>query len=516
MGTSTLDTAGLITPEGLKIALTWVEATLTKTLADGRKHDRIAHHEDLDKLREIGSMDAEAFAGKLKKHLKRIANGNPIDLIELFQTPKAGGKERRAAYIPVFERVIALALVTSEYKKIWSTLYAGELGTQEGMIDYCRPLPVAPLQPKLISAAERKSGKVEDAKPDVSWLTAYGASFGKFRERTEELINSGNHTVHILDVSDFSGSVQYEHLCAGLEQMGLDPARIQALSAILDSWKKQGVQGLPQESILTDVLMKLYMHQVDVEMQALCKKTPGLEYFRYHDDFRIASANPQDADRARDVLQQRLDAIGLRFNADKTDRVSPGEQPKSANETMAALLGPVWQGYCMKSGASGPLPSAKDMPAPMWLATYNTLISPSRANKAYQAPQAVFNYVLKNLHACGAIPPDDLKGILGGSTERLPQVLLYLGNLHFGTEKTQKHDIMPHLKVIKSMLLEPDTSMNVNAYNRLVFGKFLDSVSHTLPAARALMDGLQMPDGQGPKIIRRALKHATHQPAAVH
>lgn len=505
MNASTLDTADLITPDGLKIALAWVESTLVRQLADGRKHDRIDHSDDLPELQKIAALSPDEFSKKLKKYLGRLEKGKPIDLLELFQTPKAGGKERKAAYIPVFERVVTLALVTSEYSKIWNSLYPAADKPGLEPVDYCRHLPREPLRPKQPEKGAPLA-KYGDLKPDTSWLTEYGASFGKFRERTEGLINSGQHYVHILDVSDFSGSVQLEHLCTGLTNIGFHPARIKTLETILGSWHKQGVQGLPQESVITDILMKVYMQQVDVEMQAFCKANPSVEYFRYHDDFRIASKNPQDADRARDVLQQRLEAVGLRFNADKTDRVSPGAQPKSANETMGALLGPVWQGYCMKAGLRGPLPSARDMPAPMWLAAYNTLISPARASKAYQAPQAVFNYVFKNLHSCGPILPGHIKDIISGHTERLPQVLLYLGNLHFGTETTQKHDIMPHLQVIRSMLLDSDTSINVNAYNRLVFGQFLSRVSHSLPAARNLMEGLQMPEGKGPRIIRSALK----------
>lgn len=137
-------------------------------------------------------------------------------------------------------------------------------------------------------------------------------------DRTRERIRCGLHWLVDADITGFFDNIPLKSLRRTVRDFVAD-ARLMAL---IDQWLDVGAahtsflaahRGIPQGAILSPLFCNLYLHAFDSALDAA--KIP---FVRYADDFLLFTAEKADAERALDFARQKLEALDLQLNADKT------------------------------------------------------------------------------------------------------------------------------------------------------------------------------------------------------
>lgn len=148
--------------------------------------------------------------------------------------------------------------------------------------------------------------------------------------RVSELMRAGYTHVVDADLQGYFDSIPHERLLGRVAERVAD-GRVLAL---VESFLRQGVltelrewepteQGTPQGAVISPLLANLYLHPLDLLMQA-----SGVEMVRYADDFVLLCRSQAAAESALRQVQQWVAAEGLRLHPAKTrlvDLNQPGE-----------------------------------------------------------------------------------------------------------------------------------------------------------------------------------------------
>lgn len=116
------------------------------------------------------------------------------------------------------------------------------------------------------------------------------------------------------DITAFFDFVKHELLLPELQDIGLDHALLQALREMLRAWSVTPNTGLPQGPNASRALANFYMSPVDSALESI----PGIRYFRFMDDIRIAAPSRRDAIAALQELDAECRRRGLALSTKKT------------------------------------------------------------------------------------------------------------------------------------------------------------------------------------------------------
>lgn len=133
-----------------------------------------------------------------------------------------------------------------------------------------------------------------------------------FQESARLLTESSNGS-HVLkaDISGFYMNIDHDFLVGSLKDLGADPLLAGDLAALLNSWKKSGIHGLPQGVPASGPLANAYLATLD-ELLA------DQMYIRYMDDFYVFTGSYDECRKLQDAIEQKLYSAGLTLSSEKT------------------------------------------------------------------------------------------------------------------------------------------------------------------------------------------------------
>ncbi len=456
----------MISSEGFYIALAWLRAGITE------RREFAPLQADLAALDDMHRQGYDAF-------MQTFREWTPARL-DAYAVPKEGGGSREVFYIPVFDRVATLALLTTDYDQLEPSLRP-----MQTSVDMSHPLP-------------------QDPMADTTWFVRHRDEYMAFRNRTLGLQAEG-HEMVFTDVARFSSSIQLRSLCETLKGLGMHTNRANQLFAVLDQWQVQdGVRGVPQGYVMTDLLMKACMHPVDRIMGGLSQIT----YYRYNDDIRLAARDARMLQRGFDALDGVLEQRGLTLNAAKTSWHATGGQDGKAKDSLRIedYLQPCWDGVRLTDADFRDSPTDiaafkpyDALPPALLRSVYKTHVAPRADGSIKALPSTVFHFTLRRMAKGGVadfLP--HVADLCRNHVDRMPQVLDCIAMV-----SKQGHDVTRAVHAMRGLLFDPAGVYGPFDHSRYVFMRFLgDMAANPVCAAMiADMDGKQ-PDTP---FMRRAI-----------
>lgn len=156
----------------------------------------------------------------------------------------------------------------------------------------------------------------------------------------DTLMEMGGGWVVEVDIRDYFGSIDHEHLGAALGQRIGDGVVLR----LIGKWLNAGVMeegqlsfpesGTPQGGVISPILANVYLHVVlDTwfEREVKAKLGGKAKLVRFADDFVIAFEQEADARRVYEVLPKRFGRFGLELHPEKT-RLIPFKCPPPSKD----------------------------------------------------------------------------------------------------------------------------------------------------------------------------------------
>jgi group II intron reverse transcriptase/maturase len=206
-----------------------------------------------------------------------------------------------------------------------------------------RPIGIPTVEDKIL---QRAVAMVLEAIYEQDFLEcSYGFRPGRSAHQAlerlrEGLMGMGGAVVIDVDVKSYFDTIDHGHLRSFLDKRVRDGV----IRRQIDKWLKAGVMdgreviypqaGTPQGGVISPLLANVFLHEVlDVWFENEVKpRLKGAAFLvRYADDFVIACANEQDANRIMEVLPKRFGKYGLTVHPDKT-RVVHYKRPRESDE----------------------------------------------------------------------------------------------------------------------------------------------------------------------------------------
>lgn len=239
----------------------------------------------------VDRVDVARFGRHLDERLRRLGEALKADqyqpqAIRRVEIPKADGGRRPLGIPTVADRVV-----------------------QAAVVEVIEPIFESRFAPR--SYGFRPGRGCKDALRDV-----------------DEALQSG--LVHVVD-ADLKGyfdSIPHERLLARVHERVKDGAVLRLIEGFLRQpimsevamWTPE--TGTPQGAVLSPLLANIYLHPLDVEMEA-----QGYRLVRYADDFVVLCATAQAAEAALERIKRWVGEAGLSLHPDKTrlaDLSEPG------------------------------------------------------------------------------------------------------------------------------------------------------------------------------------------------
>jgi hypothetical protein len=160
--------------------------------------------------------------------------------------------------------------------------------------------------------------------PDIAYQLATGTNrrewvrrgfsvWRQFREKSSQRLAGGAAYVLFADISAFYENVDLPRLASDMRRIGTDNETATLLSDCLNRWAQPRGKGIPQGYTAADILAKLYLASVDINL-----RNEGFDHLRYVDDIRIFCRTHRDAQRALLLLTELLRSRGLNIQSAKT------------------------------------------------------------------------------------------------------------------------------------------------------------------------------------------------------
>jgi RNA-directed DNA polymerase len=141
--------------------------------------------------------------------------------------------------------------------------------------------------------------------------------------RVDALIKAGYTHVVDADIKGYFDSIPHAALMERVRErvsdgkvLGLIEKMLeQGILSELKGWEPSA-QGTPQGAVMSPLLANIYLHPLDLLMQAA-----GLEMIRYADDFAVLCRNQAEAEAALQRIREWVEGAGLQLHPEKTKLV---------------------------------------------------------------------------------------------------------------------------------------------------------------------------------------------------
>jgi len=145
----------------------------------------------------------------------------------------------------------------------------------------------------------------------------------------DRLLKAGYTHVVDADLKAYFDSIPHERLMQELRRYIADGRVLDLIESFLGQDILEGLsrwtpeKGTPQGAVISPLLANLYLHPVDVAMEAA-----GFQMIRYADDFVMMCRDKTEAHKALDRVQELITEMGLTLHSSKTrvvDTTLPGQ-----------------------------------------------------------------------------------------------------------------------------------------------------------------------------------------------
>jgi hypothetical protein len=223
------------------------------------------------------------------------------------EVPKGRGLVRPGSHLSYVDRVIYAACVGACFQAIHEALK-----WSQGKVDLSYRLAVQPSSP--------------------DWIRDRFTGWQEFRQQSLRRIDAGALYVVMADISAFYENVDISVLLSDLKQSGPPGDAVEQIARCLNKWAQVPGRGIPQGQSPSDILAKLYLNNVDLNLQNM-----GYDHLRYVDDIRVFCKDVVAAKRVLIDLSRLLRKRGLSLQAAKSE-IYRADQARDKIEGIAVVL----------------------------------------------------------------------------------------------------------------------------------------------------------------------------------
>lgn len=245
------------------------------------------------------------------EQLVRSGRYHPGPMVTV-EVPKPGYLIRPGSQLALVDHLIYTACVGACFERIHANL-----SWAQGTVDFAYRLAEDPT--------------------DRDWLRGRFSGWTSFRETTLARVNSSSDYVVFTDISAFYENIALSLLASDLRGIGVQDEVVALLGECLNRWGTLG-RGIPQGISASDILAKLYLNAVDLNLRAT-----GIVHLRYVDDIRVIAASQAAGKQAVVSLADLLRRRGLNLQSAKTKILGTGYLLKPLHfERPFCHFGPPW------------------------------------------------------------------------------------------------------------------------------------------------------------------------------
>jgi hypothetical protein len=222
--------------------------------------------------------------------------------------PKPGWLIRPGSHLSLVDRVVYTAAVGACYPLIHNALQWAQ-----GVVDFGYLLAADPNNP--------------------SWLKSRYTGWQDFREMSKEILQEAQVTHAMFgDIAAYYENIDISLLMSDLRSIGADDEVLTLLSSCLNRWAQINGRGVPQGISASDILAKLYLNTVDLNLRAV-----NFRHLRYVDDIRLFADSEVTAKRGLLEVIKLLRRRGLNVQSAKTEVFAKEEALRDLEHVMERL-----------------------------------------------------------------------------------------------------------------------------------------------------------------------------------
>jgi hypothetical protein len=155
------------------------------------------------------------------------------------------------------------------------------------------------------------------------WIRSGFRIWKEWREKSLSMIDSRVKFVLFTDIAGFYENIDLGRLHSELNSLRIESSILQLLMNLLNRWSHPQGRGIPQGYSGSDILAKLYLNPVDLDLHH-----SGFIHLSYVDDFRIFCKTAREAKSAVLKLTELLRYRGLTLQSAKTKILSVAKARK--------------------------------------------------------------------------------------------------------------------------------------------------------------------------------------------
>jgi RNA-directed DNA polymerase len=205
-------------------------------------------------------------------------------------------------------------------------------------------------------------------------------------KRVLHKLEAGYYWVVDADIESYFDRIEHKRLMKLVGQEVADGRVLKLIAGFLQQEVLEDLQvwqperGSPQGAVISPLLANIYLNPLDQRM-----REAGFEMVRYADDLVVLCRQPEEAERALELLERWMEAVGLRLHPEKTKIIDLHEE------------GFDFLGYHFAAGKPG-LPRIVKWPREKSLRSLKAKLKPitKRANgRSLEATITILNPILR-------------------------------------------------------------------------------------------------------------------------
>src|SRR5579872_5524695 len=246
--------------------------------------------------------------GWLQVRMELLQSGRYFpDSAFICDVPKENGLIRPGAHLSYTDRLIYTACVGACFPAIHQTLK-----WSQGTTDFSYRLAANPSNPR--------------------WLRDRFTGWQDFRQESLAVIEQGATYVVMTDITAFYENIDIGLLLSDLRGIGAPAEAIGQIGTCLNKWAQITGRGLPQGQSPSDILAKLYLNNIDINLRNM-----SYVHLRYVDDIRIFCHSLVQAKRALVDLSRLLRKRGLNVQSAKSEIYRAADAEEKIEEVTAVV-----------------------------------------------------------------------------------------------------------------------------------------------------------------------------------